>query len=230
MTPASGVAQVDHAVIIDSIDRETGALLGRLLGDFLDIDLQGEPVLNDLTGGHIVTHLSREADRMADQFLEVTGRPVPAFDANRRWEVHQGGLRPGAVLIEDFVESADRLKDAVACVEDWPGLDAATRALPARRLVQLVIHHADLKRPWDSLPEEDAAIAVSQLPQAMPVELARIRLVATPGATSVRTKKLDDETVVEGSPRALLAWASGRVAGLGPASAGLPDLGSRVWF
>lgn len=230
MSRGSELAVTDHTMIIGSIERETAALLSHVLSEFLEIDLQGEPLLAGLTGGHILTHLSRESDRMADQLLAATGQVVPTPDPDRQWPVEQGGLRPGAVLIEDFVESSDRLRAALVSVTDWSQLDAAARAVPGQRLVQLVMHHADLKRPWSSVPEDDAVVAVAQLSQVLAAELAGIRLTAVPAAPSLQVATVDGETLIEGDPRDLLAWASGRPASTDTTTAGLPDVGGRVWF
>ena len=223
-------AVIDQAAILRSLDRETSALLDRVLGEFLEIDLQGQSVIDGFTGGHVLTHLSREGDRMADELLEATGRAVPAFDAERRWDVEQGGLRPGAVLIEDFEESSERLRDAISGVDDWSSQDPAIRILPAQRLLQLVIHHADLTRPWNSVPEEDAAIALSQLPALMPEDLAGIRLVARPGLPLVSSTTDDGVAVVEGDPRSLLAWVSGRGDVADTTEPAIPAGRRRTWF
>lgn len=227
MTFSDGSAIVDHETIISTIDAETTALLDSLLGGFLGIDLQAEPVLDLFTGGHVLTHLAREADRMADELLAATERPIRPFDAERRWGVEYGGLRPGAVLIEDLGEASGRLEDALEGVDDWSTLDDACREIPARRLVQLLVHQADLHRPWDSVPEQHARVALARLPIVIP-ELSDIRLVARSHQTPTIAQPSDGQTVVEGDPRALLAWATGR--GDETIAANLPSLSRRIWY
>lgn len=227
MTTAGEVIVFDQQTIINTVDLETSALLNDLLGEFLEIDLQGQPVLDDLTGGHILTHLSREADRMADELLATTGRVLPPVDTARRWEVDQGGLRPGAVLIEDFVEASNRLEDALGGVHDWSTLSTGSSEIPGRRLVQLLVHHADLLRPWEAVPEKNATVALSQLPSIMPTEFGDVRFVARTGQKP-SAQSILGQMVIEGDPRALLAWASGRGAAL--VDANLPPINRRVWF
>lgn len=152
--------------VLRAIERETDALLEHLLQVFLEIDFQEHSALNGLTGGHVVTYLAREADRMADELLAASGRPVPPPEPGRQWDVETGSLRPGAVLIDDLHVSADRLRAALAAVEDWSTLDEPGRAIPGRRLLQLVVHHADLGRPWGEVPEEDAELAAALFPGA----------------------------------------------------------------
>lgn len=221
---------VDHDEVLRALERETAVLLGRVLGEFLDLDLDREPVLEDFTAGQVFTYLSREADRMADEVLVATGHPLPPYDADRRWDLERGGLRPGAVLIEDFVESSERLSDAIAGVGDWSTLDDDVRGIPGRRLVQLIVHHADLLRPWEELPEEDAAVAVALLPSILPEELTGLSLMALPGQPLVQSQTTDGTHAVEGDPRMVLAWVSGRRFAGHPNDTSLPDLGKRIWF
>ncbi|WP_374946056.1 hypothetical protein [Agreia sp.] len=221
---------VAHDEVLRSLERETAALLSRVLGEFLDLDLDREPVVENVTGGDLLTYLSREADRMADELLIAAGSPLPPYDSDRRWDLERGGLRPGAVLIEDFVESSERLRDAIADVQNWSALDAVIRGIPGRRLVQVIVHHADFRRPWSALATEDAAIAVTVLPSVLPEELAGISLVSLPGQPPVLVQTGKGMRAIEGDPRALLAWASGRTGNDDPIDASLPDPGKRIWF
>lgn len=224
----SPIAQDD---VVRSIDRETQALVGSVLGGFLEIDLQFAPVVEGFTGGHVITHLSREADRMADALLEATGHPVPPPDAERQWAIDPGGLRPAAVLIEDFIESSTRLQAAMSGVHDWSSLSDDVREVPARRLIQLVVHHADLQRSWESVSHEDAEVAVSWLSSVMAAEVGDLRLVVRPDQPLASSASVDGEEVIAGDARALLAWASGRLDHVNfGVAADLPPLGRRVWF
>lgn len=213
-----------------AVERQTQALLSSVLDDFLVIDLQFQPVLDGFTGGNVLTYLSREADRLAGVLLEATGRPAPPFEARQQWDVDAGGLRPAAVLIEDVVESAARLQDATAGVGDWTALDDDVREVPARRLVQLVVHSADLDRSWASLTHEDAAVAVAQLPAVLAGDLGGTRLVVRPDQPLASTTSIDGEAVLTGDARALLAWASGRLHGVDTAAVELPAPARRTWF
>ena len=226
---------VGQDVIIRSIDSETEALLHSVLGGFLEIDLQFRPVLDGFTGGNVITHLSREADRMADELFEATGRPVPLIDASRQFDVDSGGMRPAAVLIEDFVESSTRLQDAMAGVQEWPKLHDGVRDLPSRRLVQLVVHHADLTRSWDAVSEEVGAVALSLLPHVMAAEIGDVRFVIRPAQAVVLRGSRDGSTEIAGDARSLLAWASGRLDdeadGVHLSSICIPRTPARrVWF
>lgn len=218
--------------VLEGVERETGALLEHMLRDFLDIDFQDHSVLGGVTtGGHVVTRLAREADRMADELLAATGRPVPPPDLGRQWDVETGGLRPGAVLIDDLHASADRLGDALAGVGDWSAQGESIRAIPGRRLLQLVVHHVDLGRPWDELPEEDAVAAARLLPVVLGEELAGIGIEVRPELAGLEASAADGgTTIVAGSPRALLAWATGRTEGFGDSTNAMPRPRPRTWI
>lgn len=224
-------AYVEHALISRLIDLETDALLHGVLGGFLEIDLQFKPVVDKFTGGNVITHLSREADRMADELFKATGRPIPLIDAQRQYEIDPGGMRPAAVLIEDFVESSTRLQEALAGVDDVTMLGDDIRDLPAQRLLQLVVHHADLGRSWDAIPEEVAAIAVTQLLSVVADEKDAIRFVVQPERALVSNTTDDGATAITGDARALLAWLTGRTDGTDSiVGAVLPAVAHRIWF
>ena len=217
-------------MVLQALDRETTSLLDAVLDEFLEIDLQGQLLIADFTGGHVLTHLAREADRMADDLLAATGREVPPPDADRQWSVDYGADRPGAVLIDDVTRSSERLRDALQGVDDWSSLSAPVRDIPARRLTQLLVHRADLGRSWEAVREGDAALVVSALPTLMPAELAGIRLVAQADEPLVLERTDESSTVVRGDSRSLLAWVSGRRSGAVETGSGPPGITQHIWF
>lgn len=219
---------VDMGGVLSGLDAETEVLLTRMTNVFLEIDLQAEPVLGTHTGGEVLTHLAREADRMANALLEASDRPVPPTDMEREWGVSYGAHRPGAVLIDDITESAARLTEAIAGVEDWSAVGDAARAVPGQRLVQLVVHHCDLGRPWNEVDTTNAEVGLELLTTDMREELAGFTVV--PQADQhITVTTTDGASVIEGDARALLAWVATRSAGSDAASS-LPPLTERIWF
>lgn len=208
----SGREPVD---MLPALRRQSAALVSHSLQIFLDYDFNQYDILNGrLTGGHVMTHLAREADRMADALLGATGQPIPAPDRGRRWEMSDGGnLRPGAVLVDDTLESSDRLQAAMTSIPDWSVLDDDARAIPAHRLVQVIVHLVDLGRPWEELSDGDAAAAVIVLADVLVDELSDYRLAVTDTTRNLRWEKGDGVIDVSGPPWALLAWATGRTTG-----------------
>ncbi|WP_419818068.1 maleylpyruvate isomerase family mycothiol-dependent enzyme [Glaciibacter flavus] len=231
MTDASdGSGDAQMAPVLEALERETTSLLDAVLDEFLEIDLQGQPVIADFTGGHVLTHLAREADLMADDLLAATGREVPPPDADRQWSVDYGADRPGAVLIDDVTRSSERLRDALQGVDDWSSLSTPARDIPARRLTQLLVHRADLGRSWEAVREGDAALVVSWLPVLLPAELAGIRLVTEADEPLVSERTDESSTVVRGDSRSLLAWVSGRRSGAVETGSGPPGITQHIWF
>ncbi len=99
----------------------------------------------------------------------------------------------------------------------------------------MIVHQADLQRGWDGLPAEDAAIAATLLPTVLPSELGDIAVIVVPGNRPALVQAGDGTRALEGDPRMLLAWASGRAASGGPVDANAPDsrlpsISKRTWF
>lgn len=195
--------------VIGAVSEETAALLDGLLTGFLELDLQGQVVLEEFTAGHILTYLSREADRMTDEMLHAAGRPSMTPDPDRQWDMRYGADRPGAVLLDDAIESSACLDEAFAGVDDWSVISESARALPGRRLLQLLVHHADLGRSWSDVPVAVAELGVALIPSLLHEDLEGISLITRPNSGIVAREDANG-TVIEGDPRQLIAWASGR--------------------
>ena len=224
---------VAQETVVSALHRETQAMLERSLDALWTADFNAESRLAGWSVGHVATYLARQADEMSDRLLVATGHPVPEFDAERRWDLERGSLRPGAVLIDDLHESADRLTSALAGVPDWAALDDGTRALPGRRLLQVLVHGADLGRDWQSVSVDDAELAVALLARLRADELAGIRLIPVRDSEQLTVSTATEtDTVVEGPPRALLAWATGRPADSPAGAQGetLPRLSRVLWY
>ena len=204
---------VTEQAVLSALDRETHAMLERSLDALWTADFNAESQLEGWSAGYVATYLARQADEMADALLAATGRTVPEFDADRRWDLERGSLRPGAVLIDDLHESADRLASALEGVGDWTTIDAETRDIPARRLLQVLVHGADLGRDWGTVSIDDAELAVALLARLRADELDGIRLIPLRDSEHLEVTEADDgDTVAQGPPGALLAWATGRRA------------------
>lgn len=206
------IKDIDLDGVLAALERQSELLTDYSLDVFLDYDFNDHAILGGtLTGGHVVTYLAREADRMADALLAAASQPVPEPDRGRRWELSENGnLRPGAVLVEDIRVSTERLRDAVAMVSHWSALDAEKRAIPTRRLLQLVVHLVDLGRPWSQLSDEDARVAAGALTDVLDEELAGYRLFVDDSASGLEWNRTGGTIEVSASARSLLAWATGR--------------------
>jgi hypothetical protein len=216
----------------EALERQSAALADYSLEVFLEFDFLDHNILGgQLTGGHIVTYLAREADRMADELLASTDQPVPTPDRSRRWELSEGGNeRPGAVMVDDIHESTLRLREAVASVADWSAVSEEVRGIPARRLLQLAVHLVDLGRRWDRLALEDAAAAASVLSDVLQPELSGYRLIVSDRTAALSWVREGDLVSVTGAPAALVAWASGRTTDLADLPSDIPTPPLRVWI
>ena len=107
------------------------------------------------TRGHVLSHLARNADAMVRTLSgAVRGEKIPMYDSEdaRAADIEAGAARPAAELTADVVDSAGRLEQAWAGLDDadWQH-DAVTRegAVPAIRLIgmrwrEVEIHRVDL--------------------------------------------------------------------------------------
>jgi maleylpyruvate isomerase len=182
--------------------------------------------------GHVLTHLSRNADGLRNLLIWArTGVVTPQYPSveARNEEIEAGAGRPARELVVDFADSATafgaeaaRLRDA-----DWAAEVRGIRgaAHPAwytlwRRLSELEIHHVDLDagyRPADwpaDFAQEclQGAIAGSSDPD-FPAALLR----ATDDGSEHRIGPPEEQPAITlaGPSYALLAWLSGRSDGGG---------------
>jgi maleylpyruvate isomerase len=180
--------------------------------------------------GHVLTHLARNADGLANLLIWArTGTVTPQYPSMqaRDDEIAAGAGRPARELVVDFADSATafgaeaaRLRDA-----DWAAEVRGIRggAHPAwytlwRRLSELEIHHVDLDagyRPVD-WPPDFARECLQQASGSFsgpdsPAALLR----ATDGGAEHRIGPAGQEATVTitGSSHALLAWLLGRSGG-----------------
>lgn len=224
------MSEPDLGAVLDALSKESRILVDRALSEFLDTDFLEYDVLDGrLTKGHVMTQLAREGDRMADELLAASGRVVPPVDRGRRWEIGEGGeLRPGAVLIDDLHVAVERLAEALDGIPDWRALPAEVVAIPSRRLLQLVVHHHDLGRPWSELDGATAVVAVAALPTVLAEALAATELHVDESTSGPQVSTGGGRRTVTGPSRAILAWATGRPLPDSPSDD--PHRDVRVWI
>jgi maleylpyruvate isomerase len=183
--------------------------------------------------GHVLTHLARNADGLANlASTATTGVPQPMYASRqaRDEDIERGAGRPVAELVLDLRSSAGRLAAALRAVPVTEadvtvptglGTTMAVRDLPWIRLREIAYHHVDLDVgfTFDDLPDE--------VLQAGLVECER-RLSASDGGRTVSGRlssgqqvtltALDDGPAVRGPAGAVLGWLTGRTAGAGLAT------------
>jgi maleylpyruvate isomerase len=144
------------------------AATGRLLATIATLtgEQAREPsLLPGWTRGHVLTHIARNADGLANVARSVrTGTEIPMYasDAGRDADVEAGAGRPAAALLADVRESAAAFAHQAGLVPAgaWTALVRRTpggeqfpaSSVPVRRLGEVEVHHTDLGlgyRPGD---------------------------------------------------------------------------------
>ncbi len=173
-TDSEGARPVDDLAHVDAaFELLAGSVAGLTEGD-----ARGGCRLPGWTRGHVLTHLSRNADgqrRMVDGVLrDEVADQYPGGDQQRRGDIEAGADRPVAELLADLVDSQRALVDAWSRVADgsW---DRLTRARAGTRPVrdgvmsrrrEILVHLVDLdvgvtpeQLPADYLTRDAAWIA-----------------------------------------------------------------------
>jgi hypothetical protein len=93
------------------------------------------------TTGHLVTHIARDGDRRADVLEARRTGSRPAVDPASRFAEDPGYLRPGAVILDDLLDSEERWqRELAAAVAASGGLDPELEQLIRGRIAELVAH------------------------------------------------------------------------------------------
>ncbi|MBF6092366.1 maleylpyruvate isomerase family mycothiol-dependent enzyme [Nocardia cyriacigeorgica] len=141
--------------LLDIVTESTRRLLATI--DSLDDAALKEPsLLPGWTRGHVLAHLSRNADSLVNLLLWArTGVEIPQYASAflRESDIEEGAPRPLAEQRTDFVESAQRFAGLAATLspEQWQA-EVRTRQgrpIPATEVVwmrwqEVEIHHVDL--------------------------------------------------------------------------------------
>ncbi|MFF8312360.1 maleylpyruvate isomerase family mycothiol-dependent enzyme [Streptomyces lydicus] len=196
----------------------------------LDDAAVGEPsLLPGWTRGHVLAHLARNADALANLLTWARTdirTPMYASPAARDADIERDADRPLAAHVEDLRESATRFDAAADAlplarrafeVEMRNGVVERADRLPLRRLAELELHHMDLGvgHTLDQLSPEfvDSELAfLATVKFAGHPDLPALELRADDGRRW-RTGRPGDgggEVVVSGPARALVGWLTGR--------------------
>lgn len=140
-----------------AVDAATDALLRTATALPAD-SLDAATLCEGWTRGHVLAHLSRNADAVARLARwAVTGERQEMYaggTAGRDAEIEAGAGRPLEEQVEDLRRSADALAAALARLETGTVVDAvemrggyllSPAALPFVRLREVVYHHVDLE-------------------------------------------------------------------------------------
>jgi maleylpyruvate isomerase len=154
------------------------------------------------TIGHVLTHLARNADSLAD-VLEAAadGHSVPQYPGGleqRAGDIEEGATRSAAACANDVRRAAKRIEAVFAELPDrvWDafgvgfhGEPSPCRTIPFRRWTEVEFHHVDLGLGYE--------------PENWPAEFVSLALVDT-------LNDLPPRIVAAGQRASMLAWLAGR--------------------
>ncbi|MGE5718927.1 MAG: maleylpyruvate isomerase family mycothiol-dependent enzyme [Nocardioidaceae bacterium] len=214
---------------IDEMVQATDRLLETV--DRMTEDQLGQPsLLPDWTRGHVLTHIARNADALANlAYAARTGEDREMYEGGRDGrsaEIEAGAGRHLGDQRLDLADSAERLLQAFADFPDdglvrevsmTSGASAYGWEIPHLRVREVEIHHADLGLGFGPAdwPAEFAARTLDQL--APLFRNARECPVGTLVATDVggSWEVAADGPELAGPVRELTAWLVGRSDGRG---------------
>jgi maleylpyruvate isomerase len=203
-----------------------------------DADIEGASLCDGWTRGHVLAHLSRNADAIGRLVQwAVTGERhemYPGGPGARDAEIEAGAHRGADEHLADLTSSARELAGrlpslaqglVVPEVEGRGGVTIASADLAFMRLREVVFHHVDLDAGY-SFDDVDGELLARFIADA----LRRLRGDAdTPGFT-VRTAEGDEwatgdgSVTVAGTRAGVLLWLARRVPQRVQADGPLPEL------
>ncbi|MFE7429035.1 MULTISPECIES: maleylpyruvate isomerase family mycothiol-dependent enzyme [unclassified Streptomyces] len=209
---------IDHAHDLRAVREATDRLLSAT-GKLDDAALAEPSRLPGWSRGHVVAHLSRNADALVNV---LQGRPMYADSETRDRDIERGAPRPRAEQLTDLADSAARFADAASPPGDWSrtvtlrnGVTDSASRIPFRRRVEVELHHVDLDVGYEleDLPDEFVAREIDFLAErfAGHSDVVATRITADDGrAWSTGGGAEGAHVVVRGTAPELLGWLCGR--------------------
>jgi maleylpyruvate isomerase len=241
MRPPEVDARPSTALSLDWVRQGQGLLEERIAS--LDDEMVGQPSrLPRWTRGHVLTHVSRNADALVNLLTWArTGVQTPMYPST---EARNAGIEAGAgrglpEQLDDVVASAQRFMEHATAMQaaDWAarvrsaqGRDMAASDVPWMRVREVWIHLVDLDVgvDFDVVPDPIARALVRDVARWMDGRVEhRVLLVGQPTDVVFGGSEAQPPVRVHGSPQALAAWLIGRSRGEGLDVASpdrLPDL------
>ena len=217
--------------LLDQVAAST-ARFDTAIGTLTDAALAEPSLLPGWTRGHVLAHMSRNADSLLNLLLWArTGIDIPQYAslAVRDADIEVGAPRSLTVQHDDFTASAHRWQAVATTMPpaDWQaevrnrqGGTLTADGIPWMRLRETEIHHVDLDIGYTSadwpapfvarlLPEAIADLTANLIPDATPT--FDIQSTATDFIATVGPGR--PHHTVLGPAHAILAWLVGRTPG-----------------
>jgi maleylpyruvate isomerase len=227
--PPSAEHQAAFPSGLDEVAHCTDRLLASL--DLMnDADLRVPSLLPAWTRAHVLTHLARNADGLANLARWArTGEETPMYAGGREGrdaEIEAGADRQIGDIRLDLNDSAERLLEAFA---DFPD-DAFGREvrftsgstcygweLPLMRVREVEIHHVDLETGYTPAhwPPTFVVRTLDQLAPMFRTEREMPAAVLSATDSGREWQVAETGPTLSGPQSALLAWAIGRSSGDG---------------
>ncbi|WP_330451988.1 MULTISPECIES: maleylpyruvate isomerase family mycothiol-dependent enzyme [unclassified Streptomyces] len=208
----------DHAHDLAALREATDRLLGAT-GKLDEAALAEPSRLPGWSRGHVVAHLCRNADALANV---LRGLPMYADSETRDRDIERDSSRSRAAQLADLTSTAARFVEAAAEPADWSrtvtlrnGVTDSASRVPFRRRVEVEMHHVDLDVGYEleDLPDDFTAREIDFLaerfgrhPEVVSTGLADDsgRFWTTGGGAE------GGPVAVRGTAPELLGWLSGR--------------------
>ncbi|MFI7362675.1 maleylpyruvate isomerase family mycothiol-dependent enzyme [Streptomyces sp. NPDC050149] len=208
----------DHVHDLAALREATDRLLSAT-GKLDDAALAEPSRLPGWSRGHVVAHLSRNADALVNV---LQGRPMYADSETRDGDIERDAPRPQAKQLADLAASADRFVAAAAAPADWSrtvtlrnGVTDSASQIPFRRRGEVELHHVDLGIGYEleDLPDDFTAREIDFLTERFAGHPAVVPTDVADGTGRSWTTGGGAEggpAVVRGTASELLGWLSGR--------------------
>jgi len=223
---------IDPLALAPELDLATTRLMASVAA-MSEGQLGGPSRLPDWTRGHVLSHLSRQADAMHNLFTWAqTGVETPAYPSPeaRAQGIEDGAFRSKDEQIDDLRDTHGRLVEAIAAMpaDKWAfdfGAQGSAAKLVWRRLREVEVHHVDLDLGYAPAdwPEVFTHRLIHELITDRPRATGEMPAVAfaidgMPHVPGLGTGPA--RVTVTGSPADVAAWLSGRSAGDGLKTSG----------
>jgi maleylpyruvate isomerase len=225
--------QQQHAQLLARVEDAQQRLNATAAG-LTDSAAAAPSALPGWTRGHVLTHLARNADGLANLLRWArTGEQTPMYPSReaRAAGIEAGAARPAAELAADVRESAAALAAEAARMPDDAWSVAVRRtpdseslpasAVPLMRLTEVEIHHVDLAagygyRDWPREFAADVLPAVAESFRARE-DVPAVRLTVTGESQTYLLGPAGAASPVQvrGAAGNVLAWLIGRHDGEG---------------
>ncbi|MFE7132585.1 maleylpyruvate isomerase family mycothiol-dependent enzyme [Streptomyces sp. NPDC057638] len=197
----------------------------RLLTAATDLDnarLAGPSRLPGWSRGHVLAHLSRNADALVNV---LEGRPMYPSAEAREHDIERGSGRPLDVQLADVGDSATAFQAVAGLPADWErvvalrgGVTDRAARIPFRRLIEVELHHVDLDVGYDleDLPADFTLREIAFLAERFSghADVPPLRISASGDVGAWFTGGTDGSPItVSGPAPSLLGWLAGRRTG-----------------